>query len=447
MKLDRNQQEMLDGKYGEARRFALEKLVDFGKAVGAEEMVPLSFVLNVCPIEMKDRSHPDLATFDMGHSPLYDKFIAIKDARVADESKTICLNDPYLVQIDKYEEEGYPWNFSWGDGSYKLPKDIYDGYVRGHDALKKHGWIMSQSCNSHLTTRTPRYGEYCASSESSVAAYLNTFIGARSNRENTVNTVYAGYTGYLPKYGMLLDENRLAKVIVELTDEVKEKMTDPADWAALGAVIAEKGGNRIPAVVNMPPLLSPTAGKCLSGCVSAGMNDPMLHIIGSALPESRTLEAAFGGKVPANVERHIITLDDVREYYRKLDSAKSDKVDIVVFGCPHLTYDEVRQIARLIEGRKVSPNVHMWVQTDTPSYHMARDNGEAKIIEDAGGKIYHSTCMGMNPVRTWSHDLNIATNSFKYVKLGGGFGQGWHFGATPDLIDAAVTGRFVSTRW
>jgi predicted aconitase len=89
----------------------------------------------------------------------------------------------------------------------------------------------------------------------------------------------------------------------------------------------------------------------------------------------------------------------------------------------------------------------MWVQTDTPSYHMARDNGEAKMIEDAGGKIYHSTCMGMNPVRTWSHDLNIATNSFKYVKLGGGFGQGWHFGATPDLVDAAVTGRFASTRW
>jgi hypothetical protein len=52
-------------------------------------------------------------------------------------------------------------------------------------------------------------------------------------------------------------------VIVELTDEVKEKMTDPADWAALGAVIAEKGNNRIPAVVNMPPLLSPTpASAC-----------------------------------------------------------------------------------------------------------------------------------------------------------------------------------------
>ena len=78
---------------------------------------------------------------------------------------------------------------------------------------------------------------------------------------------------------------------------------------------------------------------------------------------------------------------------------------------------------------------------------MARDNGKAKMVEDAGGKIYYSTCMGANPVRNWSRDLNIATNSFKYVKLGGGFGQGWHFGAVPDLVDAAVTGRFVSTRW
>jgi hypothetical protein len=122
MKLDRNQQEMLDGKYGEARRFRAGKAGGLWQSCRCREMVPLSFVLNVCPIEMKDRSHPDLSTFDMGHSPLYDKFIAIKDARVADESKTICLNDPYLVQIDKYEEPGYPWNFSWGDGSYKLPR-------------------------------------------------------------------------------------------------------------------------------------------------------------------------------------------------------------------------------------------------------------------------------------------------------------------------------------
>jgi hypothetical protein len=43
-------------------------------------------------------------------------------------------------------------------------------------------------------------------------------------------------------------------------------------------------------------------------------------------------------------------------------------------------------------------------------------------------------------------DINIATNSFKAVKLMGGQGQGWMFGTMPDPINAAVTGKFVSTR-
>ena len=186
---------MLEGKNGEAKRFAMEKLVDFGDAVGAEEMVPVAFVLNGCPITM-DRSHPDLATYDLGHTPLFDKFIEIKDSRVADETQTISLNDPYLLQIDKYEEEGYPWNFSWGDGSYKLPKDIYDGYVRGYEAVKKHGWIMSLSCNSHLTTRTPKYGEYCASSESTSPPISPCGkAGNRGRRPKSVTSERVGWRG------------------------------------------------------------------------------------------------------------------------------------------------------------------------------------------------------------------------------------------------------------
>ena len=44
------------------------------------------------------------------------------------------------------------------------------------------------------------------------------------------------------------------------------------------------------------------------------------------------------------------------------------------------------------------------------------------LIEDAGGKIYHQTCMAMNPVRHYPQGITIATDSFS-VKLGGGFGM------------------------
>ena len=41
MKLTKRQQEMLDGKHGEAKKFCMDKLVDFGEAVEATEMVDL----------------------------------------------------------------------------------------------------------------------------------------------------------------------------------------------------------------------------------------------------------------------------------------------------------------------------------------------------------------------------------------------------------------------
>ena len=49
MKLTTYQQEMLDGKHGDAKKFGMDKLVDFGEAVDAKEMVDLVLVLNCSP--------------------------------------------------------------------------------------------------------------------------------------------------------------------------------------------------------------------------------------------------------------------------------------------------------------------------------------------------------------------------------------------------------------
>ena len=88
-------------------------------------------------------------------------------------------------------------------------------------------------------------------------------------------------------------------------------MEGAADWAALGACIAEKAENRIMAVLNLPKKMGPTATKQIISCCSPGMNDPMLHLMGYT-PESPTLEAAFKGKMPKNPERFTVTMDDHR---------------------------------------------------------------------------------------------------------------------------------------
>ena len=140
MKLTKYQQEMLDGKHGEAKKFCMEKLTDFGEAVEAKEMVDLVLVLNCCPIYSKDRTAPEtkkkLEMYDLGHSPLYDPIFAMKDAHVADETGTQAGNDPYLVQFDKVEEKGYPWNFELpGKGSFKIDEEMVTDLKAGHDKL------------------------------------------------------------------------------------------------------------------------------------------------------------------------------------------------------------------------------------------------------------------------------------------------------------------------
>src|SRR5688572_22269522 len=102
MKLTTYQQEMLDGKHGEAKKFGMDKLVDFGEAGDYKAIVDLVVVLNCRPIYSKHRKNPETAKkheqYDLGHGPLYDPIFAMKDAHVAHETGNQAGNDPYLVQ-------------------------------------------------------------------------------------------------------------------------------------------------------------------------------------------------------------------------------------------------------------------------------------------------------------------------------------------------------------
>ena len=112
MKLTTYQQEMLDGKHGEAKKFGMEKLTDFGEAVDAKEMVDLVLVLNCCPIYSKDRQNPEtkkkLEIYDLGHGPLYDPIFAMKDAHVADETGTQARKRSVPGAVRQGRREGLP---------------------------------------------------------------------------------------------------------------------------------------------------------------------------------------------------------------------------------------------------------------------------------------------------------------------------------------------------
>jgi len=82
--------------------------VEFGIAVGAEDMARLSIV-HYGSCLLMPRITPDYAKYELGKSPLFEQFIRM-GAEVADDPGCISSTDPLLLQLDKYEAEDYPWN-------------------------------------------------------------------------------------------------------------------------------------------------------------------------------------------------------------------------------------------------------------------------------------------------------------------------------------------------
>ena len=71
------------------------------------------------------------------------------------------------------------------------------------------------------------------------------------------------------------------------------------------------------AVLNLPKFW--TATKQIVSACSPGMNDPIMHLMGFT-PESPTLEDAFKGNMPKNVERYKVTMDDIVEMYHHINN-------------------------------------------------------------------------------------------------------------------------------
>jgi predicted aconitase len=431
MKLSKYEEEMLEGKHGAAKQRATERLIKFGEAVGAKEMVPIVSAHIFAP----DSTMGKIPKYDYGTGPIYKEFAEL-EAKVS----ILTTTDPCFMQTDKFSESGYPWNFK----GVQLPVECRDGMLEGSRLLDRMGIINTFSCIPYLNLNIPKFGDYYAWCESNAACYANSICGAKTNRENSITAFYAAITGVHPKHGLMCDEYRKGGILCELDEKLVKNLKTISDWNALGAFIGMKAYDKIPVVTNLRNI-SIEQAKAISATASPALHYPKLNLVGIS-PDSLTVEAAFGGNIPKGIEKIRVTLKDLQSIYEMLNTAEDSDVDIVVTGCPFLNFNEIRDIAMKLSGKKISNSVAFWLQTDIHTYLMAKFLGLTEIIEKAGAKIYHDTCMGNGPADKWGK-VNIATDSFKNIKLFGGRGQRFMFGTLDELIQAGISGKFISGRW
>jgi predicted aconitase len=282
----------------------------------------------------------------------------------------------------------------------------------------------------------PVMGEHCAWMESSAVIYCNAVLGARTNTEGRESTGAASITGRIPYFGLHIPENRRATHLID----VRVPVDDMMDWGLLGYAIGEMVEEDIPAFRGLSAQPNMIKLKHFGAAAASSGGVEMYHIPG-VTPETRSEEFAFGGRAPRAT---LVYGEAERRFaYEKLNTtAKSHDVDFIMLGCPHNSIEQVGLAARLLEGKRLSPNTSLWVFTPRALKEVADRSGYTDIIQAAGGHVLTDTCPAIS--RIMPKDTRVvATDSAKqahYLPAITGV-QAW-FGSVADCVEAAVSGRW-----
>jgi predicted aconitase len=419
MRLTDHEKAMLDGAHGKAKARAMDLLVRYGEALGAERLVETNNVAGAF-----NASTPSVrALAARGFDAVYSELNLDSDEVV--EIPRMAVNTCQLITgID---------NAKWR--TQGIPDDLAEQQKRGEAFFGQRGINMHATCTPYQVGNVPVKGEHCAWMESSAVVYCNSVLGARTNTEGKESTGAAALTGRIPDWGLHLDTNRRGTHLVEVGIPVDDIM----DWGLFGYWLGEIVQDEIPVLTGA--LVNPTLIKLkhFGAAASSSGGVEMYHLPGTT-PEATSVEQVFGGRAIADTLRYGDA--ERRRAYENLNCARERKVDFVMLGCPHNSIDQVWLIASLLEGRRINSDTALWVHTPHALRDTAERNGYVRMIEDAGGVVMSDTCPAISRhmpkgVRT------VATDSAKqahYLPAITGV-EAW-FGSVRDCVEAAISGSW-----
>ncbi len=421
LQLRPDERKMLDGHEGKAVQKAMELLVEYAAGLGAENFVDTRNV-TIIPGSIPNVKIVRKIVPSMDIDEIASRFMLDSDERVV------------VGKVKAFTTT----NATWRDQDYpqiqKGSKDHCDLLQNLAEYCKRVGMIHLATCTPYQVGNVPVRGEHIAWTESSAIAYTNSVIGARTNIEGLHSAFASAITGKTPNWGMHLDENRYGRVLVD----VDVDMSNLREWALLGYYVASQVGLDLPIYKNINSLPNLTKLMALCAAGISGGSIVMHHLVGIT-PEAPTVEAASGGRKPKYELR--FGEAERRLAYDKLNRSKKNAVDIVALGCPHCTLESLRQIAEMLDGKKIHDGVKLYLTTNSMIKAMGEIQGYNTVIEKAGGLIMKDSCcleLALDP------DQVFVTNSGKmghYAPGATGLKNTW-FGTLEECIDAALTGRW-----
>src|SRR4051812_23968519 len=390
MRLTPEEKKMLRGSNGKAVKEALELQIEVGKFFGAKRLVPVSNVHMMGDIEVMG---------DSGKAFLARMSEAGAHCSVPTTTNARCIDFDYVEKLKQDPNEG----------AKEKQMIVY---------LRKMDVITADTCINYQTLYQPHRGERVAWGDTGTVIYANSVFGARSNFESGPAALAAAITGRTPDYGFQLDRHRKGRFVVDLSGAT---LADLADWGALGKIVGERHQSYYAVLVFTGFRRTPLADELKQlGCALASYGSMgMFHMVG-VTPEAPSLEAAFGGTVPAGVEHLTVTDTDIAAVYAGYDLGDGD-CRLIVFSGPQLSLFEMRALSRRFARRKVAPGTSVFVTTSNGVLSAADKLGYLKPLEDAGVAVLEGVCFyilqNLSPMRESNGWRNMISNSAKIVNI------------------------------
>jgi predicted aconitase len=417
MQLSDQDQAMLSGEQGDAKRIALEGLVQLGEAFGAEDMVDIGYA----------HIHAGMALYL--HDVQLMEELADQGAKMSVPVSSNIAN----ADMQNWRQTG-------------APENLVQLQRRAESAHRRMGSSCSFTCTPYWCGYWPTWNMHMASIESGVTVLCNSVFGARSNRDGFF-AVYAAITGRYPRFGLHLDRNRRGthRVTVEARPE------DTTDFTALGFHIGRLVQDGVPAFEGFYrlPDLDELDGLGVGLATSGGV---AMFILPGVTPPVASLAQAFEGRrASVNIG---VGDTDIAVVYDELTTGAGD-FDIVHLGCPHASLEEMKSYAELLEGKRVNDGAELWITTSRWVRKMAHDAGILAVLERTGAKIISDTCpISCHFARTTSPDPQLglrppqlsgmvvdSAKQAKYVR--DMIGCDTLLTSTARAIETAITGKFI----
>lgn len=378
MFLSKDEEHILNGAEGEVLARAMKLIVTLGELSGAEKLVSIGRA-QVAGVSYKTSGD---ATLELLES-LVDNVPSVK-------AKVLATQNPAGMDLERWKEMGISPSFA--EKQLRI--------CRAYDAL---GVKSCCTCTPYLSGNCPLPGEVVGFSESSAVAYVNSVLGAKTNRHGGLDALSAALVGKVPAMGFLLDENRKG----DLKVNVNCKLRYDSDYAALGYYVGERVKTKEVPVYDGIKGISLSQLKLMGAASAASGSVALYHVLG-VTPEAKRWLNSYKEDKPSEVLE--VGEKEIKSVYDELSS--SENVDLIAIGCPHCSIEEIGEVASFLRGRRVREGIQFWVFTSPQVYDTAERMGYNKVIRRSGADVFTHTCMVVMPIEEMGIK-DVAVNSAK----------------------------------